>query len=157
MIVVINAAFGTLYVLTKAKEFRLVLWLNLVEFLMCAANGIYLLIMAAMMLNAVNTINRITQRNSKDPNNRLIVLHLIMIFFSFTGVCTMWTLFAAAWYSDYRKEDTVTRSSRDTRATGVLIGNVCLFIATLVLLYVFWGYGLSPGQQGISKTTTTNQ
>ena len=151
MIVVLNSAFGILYVLTKVQELRLNLWLNLIMFVLCGINAVYLLIIACMMLKAVVTITRVSQRNSKDPNDRLIALHLVMIFFAFTGMCTMWSLFAAAWYMDYRRHDPNKYAGGDMRATGVLIGNVGSFLATLVLLYVFWGYGVSLEQQGIQK------
>ena len=110
-----------------------------------------MLIMGAMMLNAVNIINRISHKNSKDPNDCIVALHLVMIFFAFAGAITMWTLFAVAWYADYLKHDPDSVPGRETREYGILVGNIGLFIATLVLLYIFWGYGVNSVQQELAK------
>ena len=146
LIVVLNSGFGILYVLTKVQELKLKLWLNIIMFILCGINAVYLLLIACIMLRAVATINRVSQRNSKDPNDKLIALHLVMIFCAFTGMVAMWSLYAAAWYLDYKMHDPSKNAGGDMRATGVLIGNIGSFLATLVLLYVFWGYGVNLEQ-----------
>ena len=85
-IAILNTAFGALYVLTKIRQYGSNLGLNLTELILCILNGIFLLMMACMMLSAVNTIKRITFANSKDPNIRTVTLHLIMVFAAFTGI-----------------------------------------------------------------------
>ena len=141
-IVVLNTTFGALYVLTKIRQYNSNLWLNLSEFILCALNGIFMLMMACMMLSAVNTIKRITYENSKDPNNRIVTLHLIMIFSAFLGMTTLWTLFGVAWFKEYEETGETKEAGRETRTVGILAGNIGNFIAELVLLYIFWGFGI---------------
>ena len=65
-----------------------------------------------------------------------------MIFSAFIGMATMWTLFGIAWFKEYEEANQTKEAGRRTRTIGILSGNIGTFVAQLVLLYMFWGYGI---------------
>lgn len=138
IIVLLNSFFATFYVLTKVLNYDRYIF-NLIELMLCGLNGVFLLLMACMMLSAVNTIRRITYKNSKDPNTKSITLHLIMVFTAFAGMTTMWIIFTIAKLHDFKKSK---YNAIELRTIGILVGNIGSFIAMLVLLYMFWGFGI---------------
>ena len=140
-IVVLNTAFGAFYVLTKLKRYQLI-ELDITELVLCALNGVFLLLMSCMMLNAVNTIKRITYQNVRNPNNLTITLHLVMVFSAFVGMAALWTLFCFAKLRDANGTNEAKLSGRKLRTIGILIGNVGWFISFTTLLYMFWGFGI---------------
>ena len=95
--VLLNSCFGTLFVLTKIRDYD-TMATNLVQLSLCVLNGVFMLVMAFMLLSGVNTIQRIAKLNAKDPNYFTFKLHLIMIFSAFIGCSAVWTLYGIARY-----------------------------------------------------------